>query len=188
LTLYLASKSPRRQDILNKYNIAFEQVDHQNIEDRLSTDFMSPVDACAERAWCKAHAVTGINEGVVMGVDTMVCLNNIPFGQPKDRAHAKAILLSLMGHTHNVVTACCLCDKSASSIRFCIDIARVQIQGITDADLDAYLDSNLWQGKAGGYGIQDSLHWVHCSDGDFYTVMGLPINKLLKILDGYGIV
>jgi septum formation protein len=149
---------------------------------------MSSIDACAERACCKAHAVTGVHEGIVMGVDTMVFLNNTPFGQPHNREQAKAILLTLMGHTHNVVTACCLRNIETCEVRFCIDIARVRIQGITGADLEAYLETNLWQGKAGGYGIQDAVPWVTCIDGDYYTVMGLPINKLLKIFEGYGIV
>jgi septum formation protein len=188
LTLFLASTSPRRHDILNKHNVPFKQVDHQDIEDTLTTEWMHPIDACAERAWCKAHAVTGVQEGVVMGVDTMVFLNKTPFGQPKDRAQAKAMLLNLKGHTHNVVTACCLCDVAASKVQFCIDTARVTIQHLPPLGLDKYLDTNLWQGKAGGYGIQDGLPWVDCVAGDFYTIMGLPINKLLKIFEGYGIV
>jgi septum formation protein len=116
----------------------------------------------------------------VLGVDTVVALGAEVYGKPKDREQARATLEDLSGRTHSVLSGVCLiiggkAHKAAA-------VTRVAFRLLDAATLDWYLDSDEWQGRAGGYAIQGrGAALVERIDGDYLNVVGLPVTTLLDL-------
>jgi septum formation protein len=201
--LILASASPRRAELLLAAGIDFEVV-------------VSPVEEPAHKPSCipthlwpiclayiKASAVQSHlpkslarKNPLILAADTIV-IGPPPrhqiLNKPRDRRHARAILSSLSGKRHEVLTGIALLP--GSRLRLSSASASCRMKRLSSADLDRYLDSNLWQGKAGAYGIQDPAHtpahthrrdpFITLLHGDITTVIGLPIPLLLAELASF---
>jgi septum formation protein len=112
---------------------------------------------------------------IILAADTIVVHNHRILNKARDRSHARQILASLSGKTHEVITGICL--LRGNDVRLSRAIATCKFKKLSPARLTAYLDTNLWNGKAGAYGIQDDHDpFVTLVDGDITTVIGLPIS------------
>lgn len=178
----LASASPRRAELLREAGYTFK-VKVSPIEEPTKRPPSIPLELWPSAlAFIKAYSVAQHNpKSIVLGADTIVTLNGKILGKPQDRAHARTMLRHLSGHRHQVITGIALIR--GEQVRINRSIAVCHIRKLPEAWLESYLDSNLWQGKAGSYGIQDhSDPWVRLLKGEFSTVVGLPMSLVAREL------
>jgi septum formation protein len=191
MRLVLASKSPRRREILGWLGLEFEVVE-PDVEER--TEGADPEGLVLDNARLKARAGLealdeGVEDVVVLGVDTDVFVDGGMLGQPPDRAAAEERLRRLSGREHEVLSGLCLLGPRAEAIpgapvRERSGVARsvVAFRSLDDATVGRYLDSGEWRGRAGGYAIQGlGSILVDRVEGDFSNVVGLPIRLLLEL-------
>jgi len=191
MTFVLASKSPRRREILGWLGVEFEVVEPEVEE---LTDGADPEGLVLENARLKAlaglEALGGVPaDAVVLGVDTDVFVDGEMLGQPEDRAAAEARLRRLSGRTHEVLSGLCLLGPRADGIpggpareRSGVARSTVTFRHLDDVTVERYLDSGEWRGRAGGYAVQGlGSILVDRVEGDFSNVVGLPIRLLLEL-------
>lgn len=191
MRLVLASKSPRRREILGWLGLEHEVVE-PDVEEL--TDGADPEALVLENARIKAFAGLealggGTGETVVLGVDTDVFVDDEMLGQPPDRAAAEERLRRLSGRAHEVLSGLCLLGPKAERIpgaplreRSGVARSTVAFRELDDATIRRYLDSGEWRGRAGGYAIQGlGSMLVDRVEGDFSNVVGLPIRLLLEL-------
>ncbi len=193
--LVLASASPRRSELLSEAGYDFDVVPADVDEEALSVG-IEPRDLPVHLARAKADAVAARFEGtatVVLAADTIVRgPAGEVIGKAIDRDHARCILKSLSGSRHGVVTGYRLVrldDGRTTEGQVRSDIL---MRPISDADLKAFLDSGLWQGKAGAYGIQDMPGgegdpFIEEIEGELSNVVGLPMPQIVETLDTFGV-
>lgn len=179
-SLILASKSPRRKELLQDCGFAFRIIscDCDEVFDK-----NIPVEKAIEQiAYQKANAVwKAFPDQLVLGCDTMVILNKEPLGKPKNREDAYRMLKQLSGQTHHVISAVAILGNDVHIVFH--DITEVTFYDIDDELLNQYLDSDEPYDKAGAYGIQGrGKLFVKEIHGDYYNVMGLPIAKVYQEL------
>lgn len=179
MRLVLASRSPRRREILGWLGVEFEVVEPEVEELRAG---LEPADLVLENARRKARAgreLAGAG-ATVLGVDTDVFLDGRPLGQPRDRAEAEQRLRTLSGREHEVLSGVCLLGEGDA--REGVSRSLVSFRDLHERVLSLYLDSREWQGRAGAYAIQGlGSILVERVEGDFSNVVGLPIGLLLEI-------
>jgi septum formation protein len=133
----------------------------------------------------KALAVPAGADDIVLCADTTVALGRRILGKPADAGEAAAFLVALGGRRHQVITAVAV--RRGERILTRESVSAVKMKRLSDAELNAYLASNEWQGKAGGYGIQGLagafLPWI---SGSFTGIMGLPVAETAALLDAIG--
>jgi septum formation protein len=179
--LILASGSPQRKAILEQLGVQFRVV--VPAVDELEDG--SPEELVVENAHRKATAAVaglGLSDSAqpVLGVDTVVALGSQVYGKPKDREQARATLATLSGRTHRVLSGVCLIADGKARKRAAV--TSVAFRLLNAATLDWYLDSDEWQGRAGGYAIQGrGAALVERIDGDYLNVVGLPVTTLLDL-------
>lgn len=174
--LILASASPRRKQILLDAGYEFDII---TSDKEGEIDKITPPDKFAVRcAINKGEDVFSKLDGdfVVLSADTVVAFNGKIYGKPIDKADAERMLKELSGKTHEVITGYALLSKSMRQTGKVI--TKVTFNTLTEEILNSYLDSNLWQGKAGAYGIQDGFPLVEKFEGDYDNVVGLPIKEI----------
>lgn len=178
--LILASKSPRREELLQKITDDFEII-VSDVDEVLPSDITCE-EAPVYLAALKANAVAREHPGsVVIGSDTVVILDGVILGKPKDEDDAFSMLRRLSGKTHTVITGCCITDGK-NERRFS-DSTQVTFYELTDEEIQKYIATGDPMDKAGSYGIQEKgTLFVKGIVGDFFNVMGLPIAKLFREL------
>ena len=179
-TLYLASSSPRRRDLLDCAQIPF--VLHPPGPEPVGEG--SPRALAILRARSKATEAPAPNSpGVILGVDTVVDLDSAEMGKPVDASAAAAMLRRLSGREHRVLTAHCLFDTQSGGVREeCVESV-VRCDSLAEQQLATYLDSGDWADKAGGYGIQSVAgSFMHLVSGDLDTVIGLHVASVRRLL------
>ncbi|MGH7151102.1 MAG: Maf family protein [Planctomycetota bacterium] len=187
LPLLLASASPRRRELLGDLGLRFEVVP-PGIDEALPPGL--PPEAAAEAlALAKARAVAGVRPGaLVLGADTLVAVGGRTLGKPSDRAQARAYLGLLSGSTHRVVTGLALGPSPDGPWRVGHAVTEVTMRRIEVAEVEAYLESGEWEGKAGGYAIQETAdRFVTRLEGSRTNVVGLPVELLVEYLRLEGI-
>jgi nucleoside triphosphate pyrophosphatase len=170
--LVLASTSPQRRAILTQLRIPFQVVAPDYHE--------GPGTSPLERAVGKARSVDG---GVlpVLGVDTEVLLDGALLGKPADETEAEAMLESLSGRTHAVVSGLCLRTQAWEETHE--ETTLVTFRTLTPRDLAHYVADGEWEGRAGAYAIQGrGASLVERIEGDFLNVVGLPAALLVRVL------
>ncbi len=180
--VYLASKSPRRHELLKMAGIPFEWID-VDVEETYPDDM--PIEEVPEfLARKKAEAAIPLmpGEGLVLGADCVVILKDTIFGKPADAAEAKQMLHLLSGNHHLVISGVFL-GNASRGISFS-DYTSVWIDKMTEEEIDYYVTNFAPMDKAGSYGIQDWLGWTKVSriEGSFANVMGLPIHRVYEEL------
>lgn len=182
--LILASVSPRRAELLHGAGYRFQVIAPPLPEPEPSTAELAPEQEAEALSYFKARAVAGgLAEGLVLGADTIVAYESRIFGKPRDRADAERILSTLMGTTHRVITGVTLLDAATERRSIEHEVTEVTMRRLTQAELDDYLASQAWEGKAGAYGIQDENDpFVESIRGSFSNVVGLPLELLAKML------
>ena len=180
--IILASKSPRREEILSKINLNFDIVP-SNIDEKLDIklDPATYVQNCAEKKACKVSL--SYKENFVIGADTIVVFDNQILGKPKDELESYSMLKMLSGQKHKVFTGVSIqnYDKKTCQSFYCL--TTVELNTLSDELISFYIEKHKPFDKAGSYGIQD---WFSCQvksiNGCYYNVMGLPLSELFKRL------
>lgn len=186
--LVLASASPRRNDLLREagytFDIAPANVDEQNVPPGLS-----PAGLAEYLAAKKADRVAVLfPEAVVLAADTVVAAGNQILGKPADPDDARHMLQTLSGTTHSVITAVAIVRvRPAFARRSCV-ASSVHMRPLSPAEIDGYVAAGDWQGKAGGYGIQDPDPFVTRVSGCHTNIVGLPMTTTRALLAEAGIV
>lgn len=180
----LASASPRRAELLRQQGIDFEVIPAAEEEPPVPQVHLDPATWAEQVALQKARSVAKtVGRGLILGGDTIAVLGDRVIGKPADRAHAEAILRSLMGTRHQVITALVLLDAESNRCLVRHDVTHVHMCRLSRSELEKYLDSREWEGKAGAYGIQDrGDKFVERIEGSFTNVVGLPVELLSQML------
>ena len=178
--LLLASSSPRRRELLTRAGIAFALVEPGPEPEASGT----PLERAVLRARSKAmHAGVPAGDLPVLGVDTVVDVDGRELGKAADRAEAEQLLRALFGRSHRVHTAHSLISLRSGEMREAVSTAVVLCGRPSEQELQAYLDSGDWEGKAGAYGIQDAgARFLRVEQGPLDTVIGLHVDAVRQLL------
>ncbi|MES0872804.1 Maf family protein [Sinimarinibacterium thermocellulolyticum] len=185
--LLLASRSPRRQDLLRQLGLRFALCAADVLEQPRPGE--AATDYACRMALAKAHAgrqASGTTMLPVLGADTDVVLDGEVLGKPADRDHGIALLQRLSGRTHQVVSAVALVDGARQAVR--LSVTEVCFGDITPAMAQAYWASGEPADKAGGYAIQGlGAAFVREIRGSYSGVVGLPLYETCELLRDFGI-
>ena len=186
--LVLASASPRRQEFLRLLGIPFRV--HPAHVDETPLPGESPEQLVARLSRQKAAAVAHKAQGLILAADTVVVLNGRVLGKPRTEEDAWAMLRALRGRWHQVYTGVTLWDARPEG-PFCgdsaVELTRVKMRDYTDEEIARYIRRGNPFDKAGGYAIQDGdFRPVERVEGCMANVMGLPVRRVLKLLEGCG--
>ena len=179
--IVLASKSPRRQQLLRDLGINFRVEVIEGIQEDYPADM--PADEVAQfLAVQKARPYTLRDNELLITADTIVVLDGKVLGKPADEAEAHAMLRALSGRTHHVITGVCV--TTATEQRSFADVTEVEFAALTDEEIDYYIEHYRPMDKAGAYGIQEWIGYMGVKriNGCFYNVMGLPAPRLYALL------
>lgn len=183
--IVLASQSPRRKEILSYFKIPFIQVSPSFDEDAIEP-FPDPIKFAHYLSGEKALSVKDkYPDSVIISSDTIVFFNGTYFAKPVDREHAFKIFKALSNNTHQVITSVTALkgDKMIQDH----GLTYVTFNDLSDKEINAFLDLNLWADKAAGYTPQGAGSLlVKSVEGCYYNVLGLPVNALNRILTPFG--
>ncbi|MBY0351990.1 nucleoside triphosphate pyrophosphatase [Tabrizicola sp.] len=184
MRLILGSGSPRRRELLAGLGLVPDLILPPDIdEDPRRGELPRPY--CLRLAEEKARAVPSGPEDVVLCADTTVALGRRILGKPADAGEAAAFLTALGGRRHQVITAVAV--RRGDRLLSRDNVSVVKMKRLSDAELNAYLASGEWQGKAGGYGIQGLagalIPWI---SGSYTGIMGLPVAETAALLTAIG--
>ena len=184
--LVLASRSPRRADLLSMLGIQFE-VDPADIPEEVLPG-EEPVEHTRRLAEEKARTVAGHRPGrLVLGGDTVVVRDGTILGKPRDADHAVAMLLSLAGRAHEVVSALALAEPDGC-VHAGVSRTTVRMRSFGEEEARAYVATGEPMDKAGAYAIQGAgAVLVESLEGDYFTVVGLPVPLLVGLLGAAGV-
>jgi septum formation protein len=184
--LVLASASPRREALLRQAGIPPDQVVAAEIDERAAKAEL-PADLVRRLAERKAEAVfAGHGDAFVLAADTVVAVGRRILGKPADDAAARDCLQSLSGRRHRVLTAVAVSAPDRRRARRLV-VSTVAFKRLDQAEMDWYLATEEWRGKAGGYAIQGrASRFVRWLSGSYSNVVGLPIYETVALLDGLG--
>jgi septum formation protein len=186
--LYLASRSPRRKQLLEQLGIAFEPLHVEVPEIRGAGEF---AEAYVSRVG-REKALAGLaavrdrdDEAIVLGADTEVVLDDRVFGKPGDAGDAMAMLRALSGRTHRVIsTVWCV---EASRQQSATSISEVRFAELDDSEIQSYVATGEPFGKAGAYAIQGrAAAFIEHLSGSYSGVMGLPLHETARLLRQFG--
>jgi septum formation protein len=179
----LASSSPRRQQLVRQMGADFT-IAVPDIDERLLPG-EDPAGHVERLALEKALAISPArHDGVVLGSDTIVVLDGVILGKPADRDHARRTLATLSGRTHTVFTGFALVDIASGRRIVSHERTDVTFRALGAAEIDHYVEGGSPMDKAGAYGIQDDFGAVFIEriEGDYYTVVGLPLCRVYVAL------
>lgn len=182
--LILGSASPRRRELLAQLGIVADEVRAADIdEDPRKGELPRPY--CARIAGEKARAIAAEPDEIVLCADTTVALGRRILGKPSTAGEAAEFLIGLSGRRHRVITAVAVRRGERFWERVVETV--VKVKPLSDAEVNAYLASGEWQGKAGGYGIQGLFGaFVPWIQGSYSAVMGLPVAEAAALLQAAG--
>ncbi len=183
MDIVLASKSPRRKEVLEQqgYDIIVD-VSHVDEEAVKKEDVK---DLVMELAKLKAKAVAERHQdSIVVGADTLVYFEGEQIGQQKDDTAAEAMLKRLMGKTHEVFSGICVINTATGEIMQDMEVSRVTLNTVPEEVLRNYIDSGQYKGKAGAYNIDDPEFesFVGAVEGCRLNIKGMPIEKIKMMI------
>lgn len=181
--LVLASGSPRRASVLRQLGLRFEVV----VPDVDETLEPSELPAAAAERLARKKAERGAAPGVLaFGFDTIVVEGGDTLGKPSSEAEAHAMLLRLSGGVHDVLTG--IAAAAPGRIESAVERTRVRVRRLSEEDVAAYVATGEPMDKAGAYGIQGAgASLVDGIEGDFFNVMGFPVQRFLELLGRFGL-
>ncbi len=178
--LILASRSPRRSELLTQANIPFV-CEPSDIEEVM--DESLPLELrIQDLAYQKALPIFALHkDAVVLGADSIVYIDNEVMGKPKDKEDAYRMLRKLSGRKHQVTTGVAIVS-SEKVVKF-HQTSDVYFYELNEEEIDDYINSLEWQGKAGGYAIQGyACRFIKSISGDYSNIVGLPIAMVYQAL------
>ncbi|MDW7987756.1 MAG: Maf family protein [candidate division WOR-3 bacterium] len=184
--IILASSSPRRKRLLAMLGVKFSVLAPNIKEDTLH---LSPERLATTLAEKKVYSVAGkIKNGIIIGVDTIVAINNKILGKPQSKKDARKMLKLLSNKTHRVISGLVILALPENKVLKTHEITKVTFRKLSSQEIENYLKTNEPYDKAGAYGIQGiGGQFVKQIDGCYYNVVGLPITKLIRALKKFGV-
>lgn len=188
--IILASASPRRRELLQQIGLEFEVLPARGEEIITKT---VPDEVVQELSRQKAYETAGRLEPdepvIVLGADTVVCLDGQIMGKPKDRDDAVRMIGQLQGRTHSVFTGVTILVLAPGQQTVCHTFAcetKVEVYPMEQREIESYVDTGEPMDKAGAYGIQGRFAaWVKGIEGDYQNVVGLPVSAIWQVLRQY---
>jgi septum formation protein len=182
--LILGSGSPRRKELLGQIGVVADDIRPPDIDETPRKSEL-PRPYCARMAREKVQAVPAEADDIVLCADTTVALGRRIMGKPDNVGQAAEFLLAMSGRRHRVITAVAV--RRGDQLWERDVVTDVRMKRLSDDELNAYLATNDWQGKAGGYGIQGPagvfIPWI---SGSFTAVVGLPLAETAGLLTAAG--
>ncbi len=183
-SLYLASGSPRRQELLTQLGVAFERIVTGIEEKRAEGESAQQYVSRLAREKALAGVAQVPRDLPVLGADTIVILNGEVLEKPHDDEHAFKMLSKLSGQTHQVMTAVALADRQ--QVLDCLVVTDVTFRVLTEEDIAGYIASGEPMDKAGAYGIQGvGGCFVRKINGSYHAVVGLPLVETYELLSNF---
>ncbi|MDR9889717.1 Maf family protein [Pseudenterobacter timonensis] len=183
-SLYLASGSPRRQELLTTLGVSFERIVTGIEETRAEGESAQQYVSRLAREKARAGVAQTPRDLPVLGADTIVILNGEVLEKPRDAAHAAQMLRKLSGQTHQVMTAVALADSQ--HVLDCLVVTDVTFRVLTDEEIAGYIASGEPMDKAGAYGIQGlGGCFVRKINGSYHAVVGLPLVETYELLSNF---
>lgn len=185
MDVVLASASPRRQELLRQVGVTFRVVPSR-VDEQVSVP-MTPGELVRYLALAKARDVAQREQGaLVLGSDTIVVVDEQVLGKPRDRAEAIAMLQSLSGRSHQVMTGIALVQGDRELVDH--EVTTVQFRALEQGEIERYVDTGEPMDKAGAYGIQGrAAAMISAIAGDYFTVVGLPLSRTVQMLAQFGV-
>ncbi len=182
-TIILASASPRRKQLLMDAGVAFRAVAPTIDEPKDLAAGTSPVWQAEVLAYFKARSVARLYpDTIVLGADTLCALGDEVLGKPDDEAHARQMLHALSHSPHQVITGVAICAPNGHRL-IASTTTTITMRPMSEADIDAYIATGEWIGKAGAYALQETAdQYVTHIEGSFSNVVGLPVEQTLAML------
>lgn len=197
-SIYLASRSPRRRELLKQIGVNFEVLmfrgDPRRGPDVDETPFPNESAGAYALRVAREKAVFGaehlLKRGLpprpVLAADTTVVIDDAIIGKPDDAAHAAQILRALSGREHRVITVIAMADRDDMDTR--ISVSQVWFREISDAEIQRYIQSGEPFDKAGAYGIQGrAAAFITRIDGSYSGIMGLPLAETVELMQQFGL-
>ncbi|OGC06299.1 septum formation protein Maf [candidate division WOR-1 bacterium RIFOXYD2_FULL_36_8] len=180
--IILASASPRRKKLLKKIITDFEVITSGVDESKIQLS--SPDEFAVSAAILKAKEVAlQLSNAIVIGADTIVVLKDKILGKPSSKKDAIYMLKSLSDTIHQVITGIALVDADTLEVKSDFEITKIKMKKLDEKEIIEYVDTGKPLDKAGAYGIQEIedpfIEWI---DGDYDNVVGLPVEKLKRLL------
>ena len=188
-SIYLASRSPRRQELLGQIGVKFESIGIDVDEAVLGSE--SPrtyverlARAKSEAGWRRVE-LDKLPRAPVLGADTTVAIDGRILGKPADRREAAQMLASLSGRLHEVLTAVSI--KFGARLESAVSVSEVRFKALSNEEIARYVATGECEDKAGAYGIQGhAARFVADLRGSFSGVMGLPLYETAQLMDRIG--
>lgn len=181
--LILASQSPQRRTLLEQAGYSFEVIaPHPSAECGILSG-ETPNELVARLAKQKAADVAShVDQGIVLACDTIAECGGQILGKPRDIEHARQMLTLLSGQVHHVYSGVCLWQRPANRTLERVDVTKLRMTKLAGDELERYLESEAWVGKAGAFGYQEGPDWLQIIAGSESNVIGLPMELLAEML------
>ncbi len=185
--IILASQSARRKEILHLLGFSFDVCVPESIDESSFFVNDAPDDAVRRLAVAKAQSVAGrFPQAAVLGADTVVVRGGTVFGKPGSRAEAHAMLASLSGCVHRVITGVALVCGERGFVAAGAAETEVEFRAVSHEEIDEYLAGDEYCDKAGAYAIQGrAMAFVEGIRGCYYNVVGLPVSETIRIFTDF---
>jgi septum formation protein len=182
--MILASRSPRRRELLTAAGYEFELVAPSELAECGVCSGESPPELVARLAYQKAADVaTRVGPSLIVACDTVAECHGQILGKPQDEAHARSMLTLLSGREHRVYSGLCLWSVPEGEPLVEVDRTTLRMDPLSAEQIDEYLATGLWEGKAGAFGYQDGFEWLRVVEGSESNVVGLPMELLARMLE-----
>lgn len=182
MNIILASASPRRKEILENTNVKFKIM--SSMIEELTLDNESPCQMVMRLAFEKGMDIASRQKSdLIISADTIVVLDDIILGKPKDEIQAREMIKSLSGRSHQVITGISLINLDNNKKIIDYVISNVKFKSLSEQDINDYIATKESLDKAGAYGIQGyGALLVDEIQGDYFNIVGLPISRLSDLL------
>ena len=184
--IILGSQSPRRQELLHGLDVNFTVNVIAGLEENYPATLQGeeiPMFLAQQKAEAYLNSLTP--HDMLITADTIVWLDGVVYGKPKDEADAKKMLRALSGKTHDVITGVCVTTTERQETFAAV--SKVTFASFSDDEIDYYIEKYRPMDKAGSYGVQEWIGYIGVEriDGSFYNVMGLPVQRLYTLLKNW---
>ena len=184
--IILGSQSPRRQELLHGLDVNFTVNVIAGLEENYPATLQGediPMFLAQQKAEAYLNSLTP--KDMLITADTIVWLDGIVYGKPKDKADAKDMLRALSGKTHDVITGVCVTTTERQETFAAV--SKVTFASFSDDEINYYIEKYQPMDKAGSYGVQEWIGYIGVEhiDGSFYNVMGLPVQRLYTLLKNW---
>lgn len=192
--IVLASKSPRRIELLKELGLKFvayspDFKEKTSLEDKVGILINTPEKLVLENAIGKAQEASNhFKDAIIIGVDTIGVSNGHILGKPVNKENAKRLIRLISGTTHSVISGVCVINTKSGKTLSATSETFVTMEKLDEKDIEAYVESGEGDDKAASYAIQGKgALFIKKIDGDYFNVVGLPIYTLKKLLKAFKI-